>query len=332
MLPLPPRSAAAANRTAPVLLVDRPGARLWWKQDFNYPGKNWEAKPKVNAMFQVTAPYSDVTARSAVLTTLWTMLYNDALVETTYDASVAGLSWGLSPSGDGLRITVAGYGDKLLLLLKQVTDPMVTCLRENSQCMWAKAKRFEVIKDELRRGLENSKKMSPYARAMERMSHLLQKRVWSTDRLLYELSLPNVDLDSVAEHAKEMLSRTYMEGFVHGNADADMARACLEQISRALASFPLPDTEREVQEIVKLNSGLLFADAHTNSEDLNHALELYYQVPCLYVRVGGQDDVCGCCRSRCVGPSEQGMPLMYSHTRCRGKGSTKMLSQRCWAR
>ena len=60
------------------------------------------------------------------------------------------------------------------LLLKQVTDPMVTCLRENSQCMWAKAKRFDVIKDELRRGLENSKKMSPYARAMERMSHLLQ--------------------------------------------------------------------------------------------------------------------------------------------------------------
>ena len=51
---------------------------------------------------------------------------------------------------------------------------MVTCLRENSQCMWANAKRFDAIKDELRRGLENSKKMSPYARAMERMSHLLQ--------------------------------------------------------------------------------------------------------------------------------------------------------------
>ena len=84
-----------------------------------------------------------------------------------------------------------------------------------------------------------------------------------------------------------MLSRTYMEGFVHGNADAAMARACLEQLSRALASFPLPDTEREVQEIVKLNSGLLFADAHTNPEDLNHALELYYQVP----RQGISEDV-----------------------------------------
>ena len=64
------------------------------------------------------------------------------------------------------------------------------------------------------------------------MSHLLQKRVWSTERLLYELSLPTMDLDAVAEHAKEMLARTHMEGFVHGNADANMARACLEQVSR----------------------------------------------------------------------------------------------------
>jgi len=279
MVALPAKHSTAANRSAPVLLVDRPGARLWWKQDYDFKAKNWKAQPKVNVMFQITAPYSDVTARSAVLTTLWTMLYNDALVETTYDAGVAGLSWGLSPSADGLRISVGGYNDKLLLLLKQVTDPMVTCLRENSQCMWAKAKRFEVIKDELRRGLENSKKMSPYSRAMERMSHLLQKRVWSTDRLMYELSLPSMDLDAVAEHAKEMLARTHMEGFVHGNADADMARACLQQVSTALASFPLPGTEREVQEIVKLDAGLLYADAHTNPDDLNHALELYYQVP-----------------------------------------------------
>jgi len=67
---------------------------------------------------------------------------------------------------------------------------------------------------------------------IHRMSHLLQKRVWSTDRLLYELSLPTMDLDAVAEHAKEMLARTHMEGFVHGNADANMARACLEQVPR----------------------------------------------------------------------------------------------------
>ena len=49
-----------------MLLVDRLGARLWWKQDFDYPGKNWAAKPKLNVLFQITAPYADMTARSAV--------------------------------------------------------------------------------------------------------------------------------------------------------------------------------------------------------------------------------------------------------------------------
>ena len=48
------------------------------------------------------------------------MLYTDALVSTTYDASVAGLSWGLAPSADGIKLTVSGYSDKLLLLLQKV--------------------------------------------------------------------------------------------------------------------------------------------------------------------------------------------------------------------
>jgi insulysin len=146
---------------------------------------------------------------------------------------------------------------------------------------------IQVVKDELRRGLENAKKKSPYGRAMEQLSHLLQKREWSTERLLYELTLPTLDLDAVAEHTKEMLATTFTEGIVHGNADAATARACLEQLTSALSSFPLPDSERELQQIVKLDAGLLLADAHTNPDDLNHALELYYQVP----RMGLSEDV-----------------------------------------
>ena len=133
---------------------------------------------------------------------------------------------------------------------------MVTCLRENRQCMWAKEARFRAVKDELRRGLENSKKMPPYSRAMERLSMLLHKRIWSADRLLYELSLPSVDLDALAEHARELTARTFTEGLVHGNASPDMARACLEQISRSLASFPLPSTERELQQLARLDAGV----------------------------------------------------------------------------
>ena len=126
------------------------------------------------------------------MTTLFTMLYMDAMLETTYDAQAAGLGWSLGSSDDGLLLTVSGYNDKLFLLLKQVgqdidehamlrdkslahlvlwpqvVEPMVACLRRNSQCKWAIPERFENIKDELRRGLENSKKSPPYSKAMEK--------------------------------------------------------------------------------------------------------------------------------------------------------------------
>ena len=39
---------------------------MWWKQDFDFEGKNWKAQPKVNVMFQITAPYADVTARTGM--------------------------------------------------------------------------------------------------------------------------------------------------------------------------------------------------------------------------------------------------------------------------
>ena len=93
-----------------------------------------------------------------------------------------------------------------------------------------------------------------------------------------------VDLDALAEHARELTSRTYTEGLVHGNASPDMARACLEQMVRSLATFPLPSTERELQQLARLDAGFIFADAHSNPDDLNHALELYLQAPSVGLR------------------------------------------------
>ena len=71
---------------------------------------------------------------------------------------------------------------------------------------------------------------------------------------------------------------------MHGNASPDMARACLEQMVRSLATFPLPSTERELQQLARLDAGFIFADAHSNPDDLNHALELYLQAPSVGLR------------------------------------------------
>ena len=50
-----------------------------------------------------------------------------------------------------------------------------------------------------------------------------------------------VDLDALAEHARELTSRTYTEGLVHGNANPDMARACFKSASEVYAAYYGPE-------------------------------------------------------------------------------------------
>lgn len=47
----------------------------------------------------------------------------DAMTLSTYNAGVAGLSWGLAAADDSVVLTVGGYSQKLRLLLKQVKSP-----------------------------------------------------------------------------------------------------------------------------------------------------------------------------------------------------------------
>ncbi len=61
----------------------------------------------------------------------------------------------------------------------QVTEPLVTCLWANTQCSWADRNRFETMKDEFTRSLQNSKKSPPYSRAMDSLSRLMKKKSYS---------------------------------------------------------------------------------------------------------------------------------------------------------
>jgi len=143
---VPPHGRGAWD--PPRKLVDREGQRLWHKQDIDGEGKNWKAKPKLSVMFQVTTPVASQTARTSVLTQLFTMLYQDSLTLTTYDATMAGLSWGLGKTDDGVTLSVGGYSHKLPRLLTQVTKGLVRCMASagGKGCAWEDENRFQTIK------------------------------------------------------------------------------------------------------------------------------------------------------------------------------------------
>lgn len=88
------------------------------------------------------SPLIDDTPLHAVQSRLFTELIRDSLVEYSYDADLAGLSYTFDSQADGILLTIDGYDDKLEVLSKVVFDTIKTLKVDK--------KRFDIIVDQVR--------------------------------------------------------------------------------------------------------------------------------------------------------------------------------------
>ncbi|GLI60577.1 hypothetical protein VaNZ11_002737, partial [Volvox africanus] len=94
--------------TPPVMLLDRPGLRLWHKLDTTF------RTPRAAVHWRLFSPAGHTSARAAACSHLSLKLVEEALREDAYLADVAGLHYQTSPEGlAGLEFRVDGFSDKL---------------------------------------------------------------------------------------------------------------------------------------------------------------------------------------------------------------------------
>jgi insulysin len=120
----------------PLSLRNTPVSRLWHKKDDRW----WV--PRAGAFFLMRSPLIDDTPLHAVQSRLFTELIRDSLVEYSYDADLAGLSYTFDSQADGILLTIDGYDDKLEVLSKVVFDTIKTLKVDK--------KRFDIIVDQVR--------------------------------------------------------------------------------------------------------------------------------------------------------------------------------------
>ncbi|KAJ3087149.1 hypothetical protein HK102_011718, partial [Quaeritorhiza haematococci] len=92
--------------------------RLWHKKDDTF----WV--PKANVWFAIKSPLAYITPLHCVKSRLYAELLKDALMEYSYYAECAGLSYSLDNNTEGMVLTVEGYNDKLPILLKKIVEKM----------------------------------------------------------------------------------------------------------------------------------------------------------------------------------------------------------------
>ncbi|KAG0316487.1 Insulinase (Peptidase M16), partial [Dissophora globulifera] len=242
----------------PVLLKHTPIARIWHKKDDVF----WV--PKVNIYFQLKSPLAYSSPSSNVKTHLYVNLLKDALNEYSYDADLAGLSYSLDTTVEGMILSVEGYNDKAHVLLQKVVEKMKTLKIDPD--------RFKLIQDQMDRMYSNFRLEAPHQHAMYYMSYLTQEKLWTQEEKLAELR--DLTSEDIQAFYPMLLSRLHIEGLIHGNittSEALRAGLIVEEVLSPKALVPsellsqrshlLPEQckavyRREVPDPNNVNSGV----------------------------------------------------------------------------
>jgi len=251
----------AQSGGVPQALVRRNGFELWHQLDTEFN------LPLANFYFSVRSPVANDSARHAVLTSLYVRLVNDQLTEFSYDADLAGLSYSLYKHVRGFTVRVSGYDDKQTVLVERIVD----ALRHPK----ISDDRFEIAKENMIRGLRNSRKDSPYRLAIGEVHLLLTEPSWSEEELL--AAIGGVDADDVRRFVPQLLGELDVIALAHGNVNRDSARALASIVERGLVA-PAKPVSVPSGRVVKLANGDSYARNVDNTQD-DSAVAIYYQGP-----------------------------------------------------
>ncbi|GAA5990267.1 hypothetical protein JCM5350_000445 [Sporobolomyces pararoseus] len=248
----------------PLNLKNTPVSRVWYKKDDRW----WV--PRASGFFLFRSPEIDSTAINSVSSRLFTELVRDSLNEYSYDADLAGLSYGFEQQGDGILLNADGYNDKLQVLLEVVVKRMKE--------LKVDPKRFEIIKDQMRRLYVNFSLEEPYNHVSIDASHLTQATSYTIQQKLE--ALDQITPTSLQAHISKILSRLHIESLLHGNLLKDEALALSNSIESILSpSSPLTPTELKSHQALVVPLGkTLFTRKGGNPSNPNCAVEQFTYV------------------------------------------------------
>lgn len=244
------------KQSKPNALLLQDNRSLWYfaETDFKQP----------KAHIRVLLEQQDVqrSARERVLARLYSRTVNEALNTYSYPAYLAGLSYNLSATNQGILLHIGGYQDKLAELLSKILLEMKTIKLDEDA--------FLRYKNSLQRALENQLKGKPYQRTLEELKHWLFEPSFNQQQLLSELE--TITREDVLQYAERFPQQLAQEIFVHGNLTEQQAH---EMAARVDQYFPANTAQLIPAQVLKAPAGQYQKQLQLDHQD--NAFTLYIQ-------------------------------------------------------
>jgi secreted Zn-dependent insulinase-like peptidase len=205
------------------------------------------------------------TAEENVLAMLYARLVNDALNAYAYPARLAGLSYGLGPTDDGLSLSLGGFDDRLDVLLERVLATMTD--------LEARPERFEHFRSELLRDLRNTRQDRPYQQVMAELRRLLETGEFPLEDLI--AAAEAADREALLAWMPRALGAPRTVALFHGNLTRRRALELADALAEGVAAPDAPGATLDPA-LVRLPE----AGAVQRRVDVDHpdaALALYVQ-------------------------------------------------------
>ena len=245
----------------PKLIRNDENVRIWWKKDDRF----WV--PKGNVFLSLRNPLASVTASNAVKSRMFCELVKDALVEYSYNAEIAGLEYSLSDAVMGIGIEIAGYNDKMPVLLEKVLVSM--------RDLEVKPDRFKVVKERVLRSFRNYPLQQPYRQVGDFSTWLGSDKGYIVDDYLSEL-LP-LTIDELASFFPQVLHQLHVEILCHGNFYKEDALKISDLVESTLKPRVLPQSQWPIKRNLLLPRGSDYTYKRIlgDPQNVNHCIEYY---------------------------------------------------------
>ena len=243
----------------PKLIRNDERVRTWYKKDDRF----WV--PKANLHITLRSPLAAMTPLTAVTSQLYHGLVQDALVEYSYAAEIAGLEYSLLSHYLGLDVTVSGYNDKMAVLLEKV----LTIMRD----LDVREDRFRIVKERLMRGYKNWEFQQPYHQIGTYSRWLNSDRAWINEEYLAEL--PHVEAEDIRLFFPQLLHQLHIEVLAHGNLAKEDALKFTDLVQDILRPRMLPPNQWPIRRSLMFPPGAnyVFERPLKDPANVNHCIE-----------------------------------------------------------
>ncbi|MGK0442288.1 MAG: secreted Zn-dependent insulinase-like peptidase [Pseudohongiellaceae bacterium] len=237
------------NAKNPALIHDQSGSQWWFKNDeeFNLP--------KGFLSLSIRSSKASASVEQSVLLRLYSHMLLEQVNEFAYPAYLAGLHYSVSSHMRGLSVKVSGFNEKQPLLFEQLLKTVVN--PEFDQ------QRFERIKADMQRVLENSAKQQPYGMLMGDLPQYLYQQIYTEQQALSVLSA--IKLPDLKNYIASFLQQVNLNGLVYGNYSESQAQAI---IKKANALFTIKhDGELPSTQIYQLSESNIAIKTENSYQD-----------------------------------------------------------------